>query len=67
MSYGLRINLFKSSIGGLGVDPISLGRYDALLNCKIMCSVAYLAVSIGENQTRDILERIDREGEKKFV
>jgi len=47
----LKVNLFKSSIGGIGVDIDSLQRYATLLNCKIMSiPFTYLGVPIGGNQ-----------------
>jgi len=50
---GLKVNLHKHSIGGVGVDLASLQRYAAMLNCKIMkLPFKYLGVSIGGSRHR---------------
>jgi len=36
LASGLKVNMYKSSIGGVGVEAGNLQRYAAILNCKIM-------------------------------
>lgn len=49
----LKVNLHKSSLGGIGVESTNLQRYAAMLNCKIMeIPFKYFGVSIGGSHNR---------------
>jgi len=53
MTSGLKVNLHKSKLEGIGVQPLTLQRFATILNCKIMkLSFSYLEVPIGGNQAR---------------
>jgi len=52
---GLKTNLFKSSIGGIGVDSLTLNMYSIILNYRTMIvSFTYLGKSICKNHRRKV-------------
>jgi len=66
VTYGLRVNLKKSFIGGIGVDLLNIQRYMAMLNCNIMKNLfTYLGVPIRGKQNKvlfwnGMLEKVRR-------
>ena len=53
LALGLKVNLAKSSIEGVGVDQVSLERFAVMLNCEIMSfTFVDLGVPIGGNHKR---------------
>ena len=53
LTYGLKVNFFKSRIGGLGVDKLVIQRFIALLNCDVMNTpFKYLGLLVGSCHKR---------------
>jgi len=53
LASGLKVNLHKSSIGGIGVESGNMQRYVTILNCNIMGFLfKYLGVPIGGSYNR---------------
>jgi len=66
LTSGLRVNLAKSSIGGLGANQVSLERYVIILNYKITSfPLVYLGVPIGGNQNRTSFRKVILDKVKK--
>lgn len=47
---GLKVNFFKSKLGGVEVDPYTLKRLEKYLNCNIMeVPFTFLGIPVGAN------------------
>jgi len=50
LASGLKVNLHKSSLGGIGVQPTNMDTFSIILNCtKMSLPFIYLGIPIGGN------------------